>query len=186
MRRALRPLDLADTYQAQRLLNSFMIEAINEQNDITRVYWLAGQVGVKSSATDKARTWLENIEPEKTYTAIFVKFGYNCVLTPPARKDLILLPAIVEFFDSNELLVNMKLNELQPKMSVLLPKEAEEVKDMYGANDEQFPKLSWDDPIRRYFGAQIGQIIRFKRLAENGVDPMYRIVEKKKEKHAAE
>lgn len=177
MRRALRPLDLADSAQAQRLLNAYMIEAENPGGDITRVYWLTGKVGVNSVTTDKVKLFLENSESQRTYTLIFIKFGENCTVTAPARKDLLSLSAIVEFFESRELLVNIRRSELQSKMTVLLPREAEEIKSMYGASDEQFPKLSWNDPIRRYYGLQVGQIILCKRLAENGVDPIYRIVE---------
>lgn len=178
MRRALRPLDLADSAQAQRLLNAYMIEAENDEGDITRVYWLTGKIGVNSSTTDKVKLSLENTDPQRTYTLIFIKFGENCTVTPPARKDLASLPAVVEFFEGRELLVNIKRSELQSKMTILLPREAEEIKSMYGAGDEQFPKLSWNDPIRRYYGLQVGQIILCKRFAENGVDPIYRIVEK--------
>ena len=178
LRRALRPLDLADSAQAQRLLGTYAIEALNDQNDVTRVYWLCGKIGVNSTTIEKVKQSLETVEPQRSYTILFVKFGENCTVTPPARKDLASIPAFVEFFESRELLYNIKENELQSKFTVLLPREVLEIKVMYGASDDQLPKLTWEDPMRRYYGLKVGQIVRCKRLAENGVDPIYRIVEK--------
>ena len=88
LRRSLRPLDLADPNYAQRLLNIYSVEAVNNQGDVTRVYWFCGKIGVNSVTVEKVKATMSDMDELRKYTIIFIKFGDNCTVTPPARKDL--------------------------------------------------------------------------------------------------
>jgi DNA-directed RNA polymerase subunit H (RpoH/RPB5) len=195
IRKTLRSLDLADANYAQALLNSHIIEATNnaspESSDDVKVYWLCGKIGVNSPTLEKVREALANQTPTtdddgkdkgeadgvavgvgNTNTIIFVTFE-GASVSAPAKNSLSNIPATIEFFDSCELQCNITEHELQPKFKMLTQSEAENIKHIYGARNEQIPKLLWTDPIRRYFGLRRGQMLQCKRIAENGIDPMY-------------
>lgn len=173
----LKQLDLADPISAQLLLNSQLVQGTHPFTGAdVKVYWLCGKIGVNSPTLEKVRETMANEPNDKQHTVIFVTFE-GSTISAPAKKDLVTIPATIEFFDSSELITNITKHELQPKFKLLTTVEAEHVKRIYGATNEQFPKMLKDDPIRRYFGAKKGDIFRCKRTSENGVDPMYRIVE---------
>lgn len=181
IRRNLRELDLANSYASQRLLNQYVMEGTHKfTQDKIKVYWLCGKIGVNSDTLDSIKNDIEKlleIPQTSRLSIIFVTFeGAN--ISAPAKKQIALLSASLEFFDSSELQVNLTRHELQPKFKLLNDMESKAIKDMYGVNDDQLPKYLWNDPIRRYFGAEVGQIVECKRYCESGISKVYRIVER--------
>lgn len=171
--RTLRPLDLADSVKAQRIMNSYSFTVTNAFDEELSVYWLCGKIGKNSETLDRVRQKLS--QKERPHTLLFVKFE-NCTISAPAKKDLATIPATIEYFDSAEILFNLTKHESQPKFKVLTQAEAEEVKRKYGASGDKFPKMRWDDPIRRYYGMNVDDIIQIKRFSENGREISYRVV----------
>lgn len=176
VRDRLRALDLADAYHAQVLLNDdeFAIEGVHTvSGDHVKVYWLCGKIGVNSPTLEKVKTAMleASASSKTTNTVIFVAFE-GASVSAPAKKEASTIPATIEYFDSYEIQQNITTHELQPKFKLLTDQEASRVKHMYGAKDEQLPKMLMDDPIRRYFGAKKGQVFQCKRLAENGTELM--------------
>lgn len=177
VRRTLRPLDLADSVIAQRLLNQYSFTVENNYTRRLSVYWLCGKIGVNSETLQMVRKKMseEDYKIPLPHTLLFVKFE-NCSVSSPAKKDLSTIDSTIEFFDSAELLFNLTRHKIQPKFQVLSSSEAEEVKRKYGASGDKFPKLRWDDIIRRYYGMEVDQILKIKRYAENGREISYRVV----------
>ncbi len=200
----LRFLDLADTERSQTQMDQFEICARskhNEQSQI-RVFWLCGKIGVNSDGMLKIQKMFpiagatddiaEDDDEEEAVqlaqankganvdnppdTIILVQVE-NCTITPPARKIAAKIPAIVEIFDCEDLKRNVTKHRLQPKFVVLSQAEADDLKRKYCATNAQLPKLKWDDPVRRYFGLRVGQILRSIRMADGGKDIYHRIVE---------
>lgn len=168
---------MADSVIAQRLLNRYSFTVEKDCSRRLSVYWLCGKIGVNSETLQMVQKRLseQEYETELPQTLLFVKFE-NCSVSSPARKDLATIDATIEFFDSTELLFNLSRHEIQPKFQVLTDSEAEEVKKKYGASGDKFPKLRWDDFIRRYYGMEVDQILKIKRYAENGREISYRVV----------
>lgn len=100
----------------------------------------------------------------------------NCTITPPARKVAAKIPAIIEIFDHNDLKRNITKHRLQPKFSLLSQSEADDLKQKYCVKNDQIPHMRWEDPIRRYYGLRVDQIVRILRLADGGKELSYRIV----------
>jgi DNA-directed RNA polymerase subunit H (RpoH/RPB5) len=197
----LRGLDLADADRAQLLMNQFEMAFENPELSL-KVFWLCGKVGVKTDSMVKIVSLFpvantedyDDIEDDKvadyaeaqhsaspngtamTATRLILVQVEGCTITPPARKLAAKIPAVVEIFDSHDLLRNITQHRLQPKFTVLSDDEGEDVKRRYCATDEQLPKLKWEDPIRRYYGLRVGQILRCLRMADGGKDIAYRIV----------
>lgn len=201
--RKLRFLDLADSEKSQTLMDQFEMCVHlrhNEQSHI-RVFWLCGKIGVNSESMLKiqkmfpstinidlsenddeddavqlaqAKKGIDVENPPDTIVLIQVE---NCTITPPARKIAAKIPAIVEIFDSADLRRNVTKHRLQPAFTVLSQAEIDELKKKYCVTNSQLPKMRWDDPIRRYFGLRVGQVIRSVRMADCGKEIYNRIVE---------
>lgn len=199
----LRPLDLIDADRAQALMNQFEMCFESAAEGVTvRIIYVCGKVGVKTESMLRIQKLFPAVDSEgsQNYDDIddekVAEFAEaqraavlstankrlilvqveGCTITPPARKLAAKIPAIVEIFDSHELLRNITHNRLQPRFTVLAQSEAEDVKKRYCVTDEFLPKLRWEDPIRRYYGLRVGQVIRCVRMADGGKEIHYRIV----------
>ena len=100
VRERLRALDLADSYQAQILLNNdeFAIEGIHAvSGDNVKVYWLCGKIGVNSPTLEKVKTTMleASASSSTTNTVIFVAFE-GASVSAPAKKDVSTIPATIE------------------------------------------------------------------------------------------
>jgi hypothetical protein len=156
VRERLRALDLADSHQAQILLNNdeFAIEGTHvKTKDNVKVYWLCGKIGVNSPTLEKVKTALleASSSSSTTHTVIFVAFE-GASVSAPAKKDVATIPATIElspkcianenhyltigsrYFDSSEIQQNITRHELQPKFKLLTDIEASNVKRMYVRN----------------------------------------------------
>jgi DNA-directed RNA polymerase I, II, and III subunit RPABC1 len=201
----LRFLDLADTERSQQLMSQFDLAIRRPDDTMIRVFWLCGKVGVKTESIiniQKLYTTIQDdlisgdfedaddeqaaelVEAQKGQAALAGKSPdtiiliqvENCTITPPARKVAAKIPAIIEIFDCEFLMTNKTKNRYQPKYTLLSQTEAEDVKRKYCASDSQLPKLGWEDPMRRYFGLRVSQIVRIIRMSDAGKEVYYRIV----------
>lgn len=201
----LRFLDLADAEKSQTLMDQFEMCVKSKHNETSqiRVFWLCGKIGVNSESITKIQKLFpslaeeddnvdENVDEEEAVqlaqankgtnvenppdTIILIQVE-NCTITPPAKKIAAKIPAIVEIFDSQDLTRNVTKHRLQPKFVVLSQAETEDLKRKYCASNAQLPKMKWDDPVRRYFGLRVNQVIRCVRMADGGKDIYHRIVE---------
>jgi len=83
----------------------------------------------------------------------------------------------IETFQDSELLVNISQHKLVPKHEVLTANEVRELLKKYKVINAQLPRMLVTDPIARYFGLKIGQVVRIHRPSETaGTYITYRCV----------
>ncbi|XWS24520.1 hypothetical protein CRYUN_Cryun28dG0109900 [Craigia yunnanensis] len=78
----------------------------------------------------------------------------------------------VEIFQEKELLVDIGEHFLVPKHQVLTDEAKTSFLRNYSINELQLPRIQLSDPMARYCGAKLGQIVKISRLSET-VDGEY-------------
>lgn len=83
-----------------------------------------------------------------------------------------------QIFWDTELLINLLDHDIMPKnVRKLTDKEKEEVLESYNCTNKQLPQIYDNDPLAKYFKADIGNILRIERYSLNsGIAIGYRIV----------
>ena len=180
LERKLRQLDLADAEKSQRLLNQLRRTVRHPLTGETiEVFWLCGKVGKNSDVVKDITNLLKTTERDGS-TVVLVIQVEGCTISSPAKDELDKCDdSRIEFFDTQVLTRNIMHHRYQPKFELLSDIEAEETKKAYCALSDQIPALLWEDPVRRYLGLKVDQLVRIKRLSDNGYDIFYRIVQPK-------
>lgn len=184
MEAQLRSLDLADSERSQRLLNQLRRTVIHPKtNEVIEVFWVCGKVGKNSDVVKDISGALQQSERGVRTTALVVQVD-QCSISGPARDELDKFDdTYLEFFTvegpTNSLLRNITHHHYQPQFKLLTESETQLKLEAYCATKEQIPGMLWEDPIRCYFGLKVGQMVRIKRLSDNGHDIAYRIVQPK-------
>lgn len=99
---------------------------------------------------------------------------YEDKITNECSKDVYIMNEMkrkIEVFSSEELKYNIFLNVLVPLVSVIDSEEREVIKEYYQFS--KLPRITINDPVCRYLGVNIGDILRFSRTHNV---PYYRIV----------
>jgi len=118
----------------------------------------------------------DKIKINDPYIIIVVRDKPNTAVNTEMKKDIY---DNVQIFEARKLQFNpTKHKILMPKsIEVLSNDEAEQVLKKYRATKTQFPKITKNDPLTKYYGAKSGQIFRFIRKSNStGVSVGYRIV----------
>jgi DNA-directed RNA polymerase subunit H (RpoH/RPB5) len=176
----LRALDLADSEKSQRLLNKQRRTFEHPKSGtISEIFWVCGKVGKNS---DVVKDISKALLASPMTNAIVIQIE-NCTISGPARNEMDPTQSEdnsrLEFFDTGFLLRNIMHHRFQPKWIVLTDSGAQEKKRAYCAKSDQLPALLWEDPVRRYLGLKVDQVVRIKRLSDGGYDIAYRIVQPK-------
>jgi DNA-directed RNA polymerase I, II, and III subunit RPABC1 len=83
----------------------------------------------------------------------------------------------VEYFNIDELLVNIAKHELVPKHIIVSEEEKRMVLKKYRVKPSQLPKILVTDPMARYLGVKKGMLIKIIRNSQtSGLHVVYRIV----------
>jgi DNA-directed RNA polymerases I, II, and III subunit RPABC1 len=83
----------------------------------------------------------------------------------------------IEIFFAKKLMFNITKHVLVPKHKLLNEKEVNEVLDKYQCKKSQLPKIQYDDPISRYYGARKGDVFEIVRpTPTTGTFRVYRVV----------
>ncbi len=81
-------------------------------------------------------------------------------------------------YHRDELQFNITKHQLQPKFTVCTEDQKQEILTMYAAEPHQFPAMTFDDPIRRYYGVPRGTLFEILKTTADGQQRLsYRIVE---------
>ncbi|KAI9804172.1 MAG: hypothetical protein M1825_001574 [Sarcosagium campestre] len=116
-------------------------------------------VGIK-----QMRTFAQHIDSHNFMTGILVT---QAPITPAAMKIVpTVLPAIIETFQEQELLVNITHHELVPKHVLLSKEEKAALLDRYRLKESQLPRIQVIDPVARYLGLRRGQVVKIIRKSE--------------------
>lgn len=116
-------------------------------------------VGIK-----QLRTFAHYIDEQHHYTGIFIVANR---VSPSALKIIpTVLPAILEVFREDELLVNITMHELVPKHVLLSKEEKAKLLERYRLKESQLPRIQTTDPVAKYLGLRRGQVVKIIRKSE--------------------
>lgn len=136
-----------------------------------------------TTASDKLKVadfneWLQEAKREGFNRMIVI--GKHGIMTESARKGLSKLKELnlhVEFFEEPELVINITKHSLVPKHEVLTDEEKREFLEHYTIEEWQLPKIFLSDPVVRYYGVDVGTVLKITRKSEtSGRYVTYRIV----------
>ncbi|KAI9754783.1 MAG: DNA-directed RNA polymerases II 24 kDa polypeptide (RNA polymerase II subunit 5) [Lichina confinis] len=127
-------------------------------------------IGIK-----QMRNFAQYIDQQKFYTGIMI------TQAPPtsAANKLIptVLPAIIESFVEQDLVVNITQHELVPKHILLSQAEKEALLHRYRLRESQLPRIQATDPVARYLALRRSQVVKIIRRSETaGRYASYRVV----------
>lgn len=100
----------------------------------------------------------------------------NDTITPIARKHISEIPIKCEVFTMSQLQYNITKHKLVPKHTKLTPNQAITIKEKYGKNEKGekcLPRMYITDPMARFLGLSVGDVVRIER---NDGNIVYRMV----------
>ncbi|KAI9794475.1 MAG: DNA-directed RNA polymerases II 24 kDa polypeptide (RNA polymerase II subunit 5) [Piccolia ochrophora] len=116
-------------------------------------------VGIK-----QMRNFAQHIHANNFNTGILIT---QASITPAALKIIpTVLPAIIETFLEQDLLVNITHHELVPKHVLLSQEEKTALLERYRLKESQLPRIQVGDPVARYLGLRRGQVVKIIRKSE--------------------
>ena len=156
-------------------LRSFAQKVADPDDKIFVFFPQDAKVGIKP-----VRTFSDRMKETNISRAILV---VQENLTPFAKTAIAELandperPLVVEFFNQNELLIDITEHELVPEHYVLNKEEKMNLLKRYKLEETQLPRMQTGDPVARYFGLGIGDVVKIIRPSETaGRYVTYRIV----------
>ena len=104
------------------------------------------------------------------------KFIIITSLSKKAYKQLEEYP-LTQVFQEIDLMVNILEHDLQPKFRLLTKTETEEYFNAFDNKKREMPRILDSDPVARYFGAKVGNILEIIRPSITTIEAVtYRIV----------
>jgi DNA-directed RNA polymerase I, II, and III subunit RPABC1 len=119
------------------------------------------KVGVKP-----IKTYCERMKSEQVLKAIIV---VKVNLTPFAKqaiREMSQRGYKVEYFRDAELLVDITEHKLVPEHVLLSPQQKQELLARYRLKETQLPKIQLADPVARYLGLKVGEVVKIVRPSE--------------------
>jgi len=152
---------------------TILVEKTDDSADQLFVFFPEDEkVGVKP-----IKTFCERMKGEGVLRAIIV---VKINLTPFAKqaiREMTQRGYKVEYFRDAELLVDITEHKLVPEHVLLSPQQKQELLTRYRLKDTQLPKIQVQDPVARYLGLKIGDVVKIVRPSETaGRYITYRIV----------
>ncbi|KAI9808862.1 MAG: DNA-directed RNA polymerases II 24 kDa polypeptide (RNA polymerase II subunit 5) [Pycnora praestabilis] len=121
-------------------------------------------LGDSSIGIKQMRNFAHHIASHNFMTGILVTTVH---ITPAALKIIpTVLPARIETFMEQDLLVNITQHELVPKHVLLSAEEKARLLERYRLKDSQLPRIQVSDPVARYLGLRRGQVVKIIRKSE--------------------
>ena len=130
----------------------------------------APKIGIK-----QMRDFAQHVQKNSFGTGVLV---YSDAMTNAALKVIpAVLPAVIEYFSEQDLLVNITHHELVPRHVLLSAAEKKRLLERYRLRDNQLPRIQAKDPVARYLGLKRGQVVKIIRRSETaGRYASYRLV----------
>ena len=94
---------------------------------------------------------------------------YKGILTPMAKKAIDYAKegdGSIEYFKETELIINITEHKWVPQHILLTDEEVDALLARYKAKPSQLPRISSDDPIARYYGLEVDQVVKIVRRSE--------------------
>lgn len=116
-------------------------------------------IGIK-----QMRNFAQMVTQHNFHTGILVT---QVAVSAPALKIIpVVLPAIIETFQEQDLLVNITHHELVPKHILMSPDEKKKLLERYRLKESQLPRIQTGDPVAKYLGLRRGQVVKIIRRSE--------------------
>jgi DNA-directed RNA polymerase subunit H (RpoH/RPB5) len=93
--------------------------------------------------------------------------GNKKAVSSIARNSLRSLRIPIEIFADHELVSNILQHELQPEFRIVHKDLHSDIFETFTTPDK-LPKLRYDDPVARFIGCKIGDIVKTRQLIETG------------------
>lgn len=119
------------------------------------------KVGVKP-----IKTYCERMKGESVLRAIIVVKINLTSFAKQAIREMVQRGYKVEYFRDAELLVDITEHKLVPEHILLSPQQKQELLARYRLKDTQLPKIQVQDPVARYLGLKVGEVVKIIRPSE--------------------
>lgn len=128
----------------------------------------------KALGVKQIKVYVDQMEADKVHRAILI---LRKGLTTYGQKAVRQLQRYrIEYFLENEMLVNITHHELVPKHEVLNEAGKKALLNRYKLKEAQLPRIMRTDPIARYYGLELRQVVKITRPSETaGKYVTYRI-----------
>jgi DNA-directed RNA polymerase I, II, and III subunit RPABC1 len=116
---------------------------------------------------------------ERTHCSKALLVVYESLTAPAVLmlKDLELKGLLITFFAENELLYDIYEHVRVPRHVLLSPSEKNELLRELKVTEDLLPRIQKHDPMARYMGLDVGNVVRIERYsATTGQDVYYRVV----------
>ena len=160
---AMTPRGFVDQFGDQPKRNDLTILAEHETDAEDQLFVFLpddDKVGVKT-----IKQYCEMMkEASVSHAILVVKQG----VTPFAKTALQEMAStyLIEHFRDAELLVDVTEHRLVPAHALLSPEDRQALLDRYKLRAEQLPRIQRTDPVARYYGLKVGDVVKIGRPAE--------------------
>ena len=160
---AMTPRGFVDQFGDQPKRNDLTILAEHETDAEDQLFVFLpddDKVGVKT-----IKQYCEMMkEASVSHAILVVKQG----VTPFAKTALQEMAStyLIEHFRDAELLVDVTEHRLVPAHALLSPEDRQALLDRYKLRAEQLPRIQRTDPVARYYGLKVGEVIKIIRPSE--------------------
>ena len=160
---AMTPRGFVDQFGDQPKRNDLTILAEHETDAEDQLFVFLpddDKVGVKT-----IKQYCEMMkEASVSHAILVVKQG----VTPFAKTALQEMAStyLIEHFRDAELLVDVTEHRLVPAHALLSPEDRQALLDRYKLRAEQLPRIQRTDPVARYYGLKVGDVVKIVRPSE--------------------
>ena len=160
---AMTPRGFVDQFGDQPKRNDLTILAEHETDAEDQLFVFLpddDKVGVKT-----IKQYCEMMkEASVSHAILVVKQG----VTPFAKTALQEMAStyLIEHFRDAELLVDVTEHRLVPAHALLSPEDRQALLDRYRLRAEQLPRIQRTDPVARYYGLKVGDVVKIVRPSE--------------------
>ena len=160
---AMTPRGFVDQFGDQPKRNDLTILAEHETDAEDQLFVFLpddDKVGVKT-----IKQYCEMMkEASVSHAILVVKQG----VTPFAKTALQEMAStyLIEPFRDAELLVDVTEHRLVPAHALLSPEDRQALLDRYKLRAEQLPRIQRTDPVARYYGLKVGDVVKIVRPSE--------------------
>ena len=145
-----------------RELLTLLVEKADDPSDQLFVFFpIDEKVGVKPIKNCCQRMKEQNVKRAIIVVKVnLTSFSKQAIREMAQRGDRI------EYFKESELLVDITEHKLVPEHIVLTPEEKKNLLARYRLKPSQLPRIQVQDPVARYFGLVVGQVVKIVRPSE--------------------
>lgn len=156
---------------------SFTVEKEKDTGTELLMVFFPGEAAGANLGIAPIREYIENMDEKKCVNAIIV---VSEGLTSPAvtmLRELELKGYFISAFTEVELLVDIYEHHKVPLHVLLTAPEKAELLESLKIEEDLLPKLQRHDPMARYLGLKVGDVVRIHRVSMTvGHDVYYRVV----------